>query len=125
LKNQRRVDLGTLTEDVKGIQIIRYTAPIVLVKVVAKDGSKLKDVVVTGLYPEGKAQYQGGLIGKKGIRSDVHWEEQEDGRFRSSQLFPDEEVTITAMAEGYPEKKEKVKLVEGATKDVTITLEKK
>ena len=40
LNNNRRVMLGTLTDDVKGIEIIRYTAPILLVKVTSKDGSK-------------------------------------------------------------------------------------
>src|SRR5262249_45399717 len=57
LNNQRRVDLGTVTDDVKDIQIIRYTAPILLVKVTGKDGLKLTDVAVTAVYPEGKAQF--------------------------------------------------------------------
>jgi hypothetical protein len=125
LHNNRQVDLGTVNDDVKGIEIIRYTAPIVLVKVVDKNGKRLKEVGVTATYRQGKGQFPGGLILKKGRTSDVSFEEQEDGRFRSSQLFPDEEVTITGHADGYTSKSTKIKLAEGTSKDVEIVLEKK
>jgi beta-lactamase regulating signal transducer with metallopeptidase domain/uncharacterized GH25 family protein len=105
LSNGRQINLGTVTDDVKGIEIVRYVAPIVIVKVVAKDGSKLKDVKVNA--------------------TSGHYEHQEDGRFRSMQMLPDEDVTITAQAKGYPPATAKVKLPEGATKDVEIVLEKK
>jgi hypothetical protein len=123
--NKRRVDLGTLQADVKGIEIIRYTAPILLVKVVAKDGGILKDVGVTATYPEGKGQFGGGLILAKGRNSDVSFEKQENGRFRSSQLFPDQEATVTGHAEGYASRSQKVKLAEGTTKEIVIELAKK
>jgi hypothetical protein len=124
LKNQRRVDLGTLNDDVKDLQIIRYEAPIVLVRIVAKDGSKLVKPTMTGKYDPDKAQYKGGILISNGMQSDVNFEEQEDGRFRSSQLFPDEEVTLSAHAEGYESKSEKLKLTEGAKKEIEIVLEK-
>jgi protocatechuate 3,4-dioxygenase beta subunit len=125
LHNSRDVDLRTLDKDVKGIEIIRYVAPIVIVKLTAKDGGKLKNPAVTGLYPEGKGQYRGRLILKNGLNSDVSFEEQEDGRFRSSQLLPDQEVTFTGHADGYKENSQKVKLTEGTTKEIEIVLEKK
>jgi beta-lactamase regulating signal transducer with metallopeptidase domain len=125
LLNNRRVDLGTLNDDVKGIEIIRYTAPIVIVKVVARDGGKLKNVAVTGDYPPGKGKNDGKFIVKGGLNTDVIFEEQEDGRFRSEQLFPDEAVTLTAHADGYNTASKDIKLPEGATKEITITLEKK
>jgi beta-lactamase regulating signal transducer with metallopeptidase domain/uncharacterized GH25 family protein len=124
LKNQRRVDLGTLNDDVKDFQIIRYEAPIVLVKIVAKDGGKLVKPTITAKYAPDKAQYQGGILISNGMQSDVNFEEQEDGRFRSEQLFPDEEVTFTAHAEGYESKSEKLTLPEGAKKEIEIVLEK-
>ena len=125
LSNKRRVDLGTLQADVKGIEIIRYTAPILLVKVVSKDGGKLQDVGVTAAYAKGKGQYDNGIILAKGRNSDVNFEKQEDGRFRSSQLFPDEEVTVTGHAEGYESRSQKTKLAEGTTKEIVIELDKK
>jgi hypothetical protein len=117
--------MGTLDRDVKGIEIVRYEAPILLVKVTAKDGGKPKGAAVTALYPEEKGLEQGRFIVKNGLQSDVTFEEQEDGRFRSSQLQPDLEVTITAHAEGYQDGTSKVKIAEGMSKDVEIVLEKK
>jgi protocatechuate 3,4-dioxygenase beta subunit len=125
LSRGREIDLGTLDKDVKGIEIVRYEAPVLLVKVSAKEGGKPKGSAVTALYPEQKGLQEGRFIVKNGLQSDVTFEEQEDGRFRSSQLLPDEEVTITAHAEGYQDGTAKVKLAEGTTKDVEIVLEKK
>jgi len=125
LSRGRQIALGTLDKDVKGIEIVRYEAPILLVKVTAKEGGKPKGAAVTALYPEEKGLQEGGFSVKNGRRSDVSFEEQEDGRFRSSQLLPDEEVTVAAHAEGYQDATAKVKLAEGATKDVEIVLEKK
>jgi RNA polymerase sigma factor (sigma-70 family) len=124
LNNTHRVDLGTVNDDVMGIEVVRYTAPIVLVKVAAKDGQPLKDPAVTAVYGAGKRPYEGQLIAAKGRHSDVSFEKQEDGRFRSEQLFPDEETTVTAHADGYASQSVQVKLPEGATKEIEIVLEK-
>ncbi|VTR93551.1 Peptidase M56 BlaR1 OS=Planctomyces brasiliensis (strain ATCC 49424 / DSM 5305 / JCM 21570 / NBRC 103401 / IFAM 1448) GN=Plabr_3892 PE=4 SV=1: Peptidase_M56: CarboxypepD_reg: CarboxypepD_reg [Gemmata massiliana] len=124
LNNNRTIRLGTLSDDVKGIEIVRYTAPILTVKVVAKDGTKLVKPAVTAIYASGKGALDGRFILRNGRQSDVSFEEQEDGRFRSSQMFPDDELTISGHAEGYADKSEKVKLAEGATKEIEIVLEK-
>src|SRR5262249_33008718 len=124
LNNSRRVNLGTMTDDVKGIEVVRYVAPIVIVKVSAKDGGKLKDPAVTAVCGRGKGASAGMLIAANGRNSDVNFEKQEDGRFRSSQLFPDEETTVTAYADGYASQSVQVKLPEGETKEIEIVLVK-
>jgi protocatechuate 3,4-dioxygenase beta subunit len=124
LSRGREIDLGTLDKDVKGIEIIRYDAPILLVKVTAKEGGKPKGAAVAAVYPE-EAGGKEKPSSVKGRPTDVFFEEQEDGRFRSEQLLPDEEVTVTAHAEGYQDGTAKVKLAEGSTKDIEIVLEKK
>jgi hypothetical protein len=124
LSRAREIDLGTLDRDVKGIEIVRYEAPIVLVKVTTRDGAKPNDVGVAAVYPEENGVKEGRFIVKGGRHSDVTFEEQEDGRFRSEQMLPDEEVTVTAHAAGYKDGTAKVKLAEGTTKDVEIVLEK-
>lgn len=124
LNNTRTIRLGTVTDDVKGIEIIRYNAPILIVKVATKDGSKPVKPAVTAVYAAGKGRTEGMFILRDGRQSDVSFEEQEDGRFRSSQLFPDDEVTVTAHADGYASKSEKVKLAEGTTKEIELVLEK-
>jgi hypothetical protein len=123
LNNNRQVQLNTMNDDVKGIEIIRYTAPVLLVKVTPKDGSKMVNPAVTATYLGGKGQYANGLsVG--GRKSDVSFEHQEDGRFRSAQMFPDEEITVTAHADGYANKSATLKLTEGTTKEIELDLEK-
>ncbi|HJZ56023.1 MAG TPA: carboxypeptidase regulatory-like domain-containing protein, partial [Gemmataceae bacterium] len=124
LNNTRNVRLGTVTDDVKGIEIVRYTAPILLVKVTTKDGSKPANPAVTADYAPGKGRRDGKFIVGGGRHSDVTFEKQEDGRFRSEQLFPDEDVTVTAYADGYVSKPMTVKLDEGTTKEIELVLEK-
>src|SRR5262249_32844557 len=124
LNNTRNVRLGTVTDDVKGIEIVRYTAPILLVKVTTKDGSKPANPAVTADYAPGKGRRDGKFIVGGGGHSDGTFEKQEDGRFRSEQLFPDEDVTVTAYADGYVSKPMTVKLDEGTTKEIELVLEK-
>jgi beta-lactamase regulating signal transducer with metallopeptidase domain len=124
LHNQRRVELGTVNEDVKDLQIIRYEAPILIVKLKGPEGAELKDTAVTADYAEGKNQYGGKMILANGRHSDVSFEHQEDGRFRSEQLFPDEEVSVVGHADGYESKPVKIKLPEAEKKEIEIVLEK-
>jgi protocatechuate 3,4-dioxygenase beta subunit len=121
----REIELGTLDRDVKGIEVVVYKAPILLVKVSEKGGGKPKDAVVTVQYPPQKGLREGRFIAKGGRQTDVTFEEQKDGRFRSSQFLPDEDATVTAHAEGYADKSVKVKIDEGTTKEIEIELEKK
>jgi protocatechuate 3,4-dioxygenase beta subunit len=124
LQNDWRINLGTLNEDVKGIELIHYKAPVLLVKIVAKDGAKLKNLAITAVYPKGKGVHEGSFNPRTGQHSDVSFEEQDDGRLRSECLLPDEEVTLTAHAEGYRSEPVKYKLEEGTTKEIEIVVDK-
>jgi hypothetical protein len=59
-----------------------------------------------------------------GVQGDVFMEKQEDGRWRSSGLLPDEDLTVTISAEGFKPYTEKMKLTEGTTKELKAELEK-
>jgi beta-lactamase regulating signal transducer with metallopeptidase domain/protocatechuate 3,4-dioxygenase beta subunit len=124
LHNNHRIDLGTVNDDVKDLQIIRYEAPILIVNVKGPEGVQLKNVAVTAAYAEGRNSYGGKLILANGRQSDVSFEHQEDGRFRSEQLFPDEEATVIGHAEGYESKPVKIKLAESEKKEIEVLLEK-
>src|SRR5262249_48902660 len=126
LSNAHFLRLGTLDHDIKGIEIVRYVAPIVVVKVSTKDGIKPADVAVWADYrPKEKGQ-GGRRILKWGVRSDCGFEQQEDGRFRSEGLYPDQGVTVTARAKGYAEKTSPAfVLAEGTTREFELVLEKK
>ncbi|MBX9625087.1 MAG: carboxypeptidase regulatory-like domain-containing protein, partial [Gemmataceae bacterium] len=124
LNNNRNVQLGTLTDDVTGFEVVSYDAPILMVKVKSPDGVKAENVAVTAVYGEGKGQYQGIMFNSaKGRRSDVSFEGLAGGKYQSSQLFPDEEVTVIAYADGFASKPVKLKLAEGTTKEIEAVLE--
>jgi beta-lactamase regulating signal transducer with metallopeptidase domain len=121
LQNEtRNIDFGTMNDDVEGFEIVRYKAPIVLVQAVGENEQPVKEFKVTATYPWGKQEYV--VAGEQ--RSDIHFEHQDDGRYRTSQMLPDEEVTFTVSAKGYEAATAKVKLAEGESKDLVLMLKK-
>ena len=101
LSDSSDVDLGRLDKDKTDIAVVRYVAPPLLVKAVDRDGK-----IVKGFRPT----------------NNVSLERQDDGRWRSSQMLPDKEFTITVEAKGFEPKSEKVKLPEGAVKELEMKL---
>ncbi|MFN0051105.1 MAG: M56 family metallopeptidase [Planctomycetales bacterium] len=121
LKNETRgIEFGTLNDDVVGFEIVRYQAPIVLISAVDEERQPVKDFRVAAAYPWGNQQYV--LPGE--VRSDLSFERQNDGRYRTSQMLPDEETTFTVNAPGFQAASEKLKLAEGQTKDLLLVLKK-
>jgi hypothetical protein len=124
LTHSRTIRLGTLDHDIKGIEIIRYEAPIILVKATTREGQPVKDARVSVDYTAPDRNQDGKYILKGGMHSDVSLEELGEGRFRTSQLAPDRAVTVTARAEGYAAKSATITLPEGATREVVLILDK-
>jgi hypothetical protein len=124
LSAEREINLGTLEDDVKGIEIIRFVAPILVVDAKDKEGKQIKDFKAQVTYQPGVKNKRPGEQFINGVQGDVYMEKQEDGRWRTSQLLPDEEVTVTVSAGGYKSHTEKLKLAEGTTKHLAPVLEK-
>jgi len=114
------VELGTLNDDIEGFEIIKYKAPIVIVKAVDVSGALVPGYRVAAAYPWGMQRYI--LEGEQ--RSDLSFEKQNDGRYRTSQMLPDEDVKFTIAAAGYETATETVRLPEGETKELVVTLKK-
>jgi hypothetical protein len=118
--------LGTLDHDVKGIEIVHYNAPIVVVKVETKDHKPVPGIKVSAHYTQQEKEQMGGkLILSGGVQSDVNFEKQEDGRFRSEQLQPDLEFNVKAEADGFKPMSRALTLAEGKSEDITLVLEPK
>ncbi len=115
-----RIELGRIEADIQEMEIVRYKAPILLVKAVDLENQSLSGVRVSVAYPWGKQRYRL----KNGAKSDVSFEWQQDGRCRSGQLLPDEDFTLTVSAEGYEEATREITLSEGEEKEVVIVLRK-
>jgi protocatechuate 3,4-dioxygenase beta subunit len=124
LTAQREVNFGTLNDDVKDIEIIRYVAPILIMNAVEKGGAQLKKFQAKIEYAPGKSPRDRKGMFINGVQGDVFLEKQEDGRWRSMGILPDEDITVTISAEGYKPYTEKLKMAEGTTKEITAELEK-
>ncbi len=124
LNNQHRdIDLDTLQKNIRGIEVVRYEAPILEVKPVAEDGTLLRNAKLRIEYGEGKGSWKG--KGRFVEGGDVSFEKPENANPRTSQLLPDEEFTLTVEAEGYEPKSEKLSLPEGAVKELEVQMKKK
>ena len=125
LSTQMPVLLGTLDHDVKGIEIVGYVSPTMVVKVSTRDGSKPAELELWADYAA-KEDWRGGrsVLGT-GVTSVCLIERQEDGRFRTAGVYPDMEMTISARARGYAAKTSPAfTLPEGATRELELVLEK-
>jgi hypothetical protein len=125
LSRSRRIRLGTLDHDVTGIEIVHYNAPIVIVKAQTRDNKPVPGLKVSALYTQEEKEQEGKFNLAGGVRSDVNFEKQEDGRFRSEQLQPDLEFNVTAEADGFKPASRKLTLAEGKSEEITLVLEPK
>lgn len=116
--------LGTLDHDVKDLEIVRYAAPVILIDARTKDGERIDgfkaEVEYTGEAPEGdgKVYLSGGAR-----RTEAIQDEQNDGRYRTSQLLPDREVKVSVSAEGFKPAERTMRLAEATTEEATFVLE--
>src|SRR5262249_25677321 len=124
LQNSNRISLGTVNADVRGIEIVRYTAPILLINAKDKMGHQLKNFTPEADYPPGRSNKIPGSSFLNGVKGDVWFEKQEDGRWRSRQLLPEEERTVMAQADGFESKSTKWNLSEGEVKELELVLDK-
>ncbi len=118
--------LGTLDHDIKDIEIVRYVSPIIVINATTKDGQQIKnfqaDVQYTNPRPNRRETI--GLMGG-GKKKDAIQDEQYDGRYRTYNMLPDKEVTVSVSADGFEEASRKLSLPEAKIKEVTFVLEPK
>lgn len=123
LSNKRRVDLGTIEEDITGIEVIRYTCPLLIVKAVDEDGKQVKNYKPKATYMRDSPKNPNSRF-ISGVNGDINFDHQQDGRWRSSNMYPDQSFTLTIEKEGYTAEPQLLTLKEGAKHEVTITVEK-
>src|SRR4029453_14873490 len=98
-------------------------APILVINATTKGGQQVKGFQATVEYSEAgpDSDTQVHVVG--GGRTEAIQDEQYDGRYRTSQLLPDREVTVTVSAEGFTTASRKVTLPEGKGEEMTFVLE--
>ena len=123
LQYGRRIELGTLEEDFTTLEVVRYTAPLLLLKAVDENGEQLSDFKPNSKYKtRPNAERRGTFI--SGALGDIGFESQPDGRWRSSQMLPDEEVTITLEKEGYVSEPQVVSMREKEERELVFVMKK-
>lgn len=122
LENQlgHSIELGTLLDDIAGLEIVRYESPVVVVKTIDEQGLIVPGTRVAATYPWGTQPY----LLEGGLRSDFPLKRQSDGRYRTSEMLPGEDVTFTITASGHQTATEMAQLSEGETKELLVTLKK-
>jgi beta-lactamase regulating signal transducer with metallopeptidase domain len=130
LTQGRHLRLGTLDHDVKGIEIVRYVAPILVVNATTRDGRQIEGFKATVKYTRPDAEADGDfdkdvhVVGGAGRREAIQ-DEQYDGRYRTSQMLPDREVEVTVSADGFAPASRKLSLPEGKIEELNFVLEAK
>jgi hypothetical protein len=124
LMNGSNVELGTPERDMSDIEVVRFSSPILLVKAVDEDGKPIKEFLPKIKYSSDWPHKDEYLKDDKPT-GNVGFEIQNDGRWRTTQLLPDEDFVLTVEAEGFEMKSEKLKLPEGDVKELEVRLAKK
>jgi hypothetical protein len=122
LKRGRRIKLNTLEDDISGFEVVRYVAPILLVKAVDEAGAMVAECNprLTYARPAG----DGEEFNSYTEGHHVHIEAQPDGRYRTEQLLPDEPFTVTCKKPGFTATSEELSLAEGAERELVLVMKK-
>lgn len=120
LQRGRDVRLGTVEDDIYGFEVVRYTAPILMVKAVDEKGRIVADVTPIVTYTRETNESEEMIMYTTG--SQVGFEAQGDGRHRSSQLLPDEPIEVTVTKDGYETTPQKMSLEEGQEREIQFIL---
>ena len=123
--NQEYFELGKLDRDYDQIEIVRYEAPILLVEAVDGKGRQIKEMAPSFIYENEQLRKELESTNvNAGMESDVSAERQDNGRWRSSQLLPDEPFVLRVNAEGYQESVQELELAEGETCEIRVILKR-
>ncbi|TWU00979.1 carboxypeptidase regulatory-like domain-containing protein [Stieleria varia] len=143
LSVEREINLGTLEEDITTLEIVRYKAPILLVKIIDETGKPIDGFKPDTQYVESKDDetMMSGRFVNGGV---INFEKQPDGRWRSGQMQPDTKLQVTILENDlgnrddteendpdkeaqefhYVTKPQTVSLAESDTKEIVFVMEK-
>jgi hypothetical protein len=124
LQSGREIDLGNLQRDWRDLEIVYYTAPALIVSARDRDGDPIDKFQPAIFYQDSVKPRRTGSRWLNGISGEVAFERQEDGRWRSEQLLPDQEFFLTVTADGYQPVTQTISLEEGAIEEIAVTFEK-
>ncbi len=123
LRRGSSIELGKLEEDLHDLEVVRYAAPTLLVKVVDENGTVLRDFKPRLLYTNPAIEEEDLSVYTR-TNSHISFEKQGDGRERSSQLLPNEPFSITVVKPGFTTETHELALQEGEQHEIKFVLRK-
>lgn len=120
--NDRLIFLNNLIHDIKGIEIVESAAATINVKVSSSDLRWLENLKVSATYPRGRSPIETIKTKLDPAAHDVEFWKSEAGVYFTHEIIPDEDLTITAEAEGYEPATQTVNLKEGEDRAVEFVL---
>jgi hypothetical protein len=123
-RNEHEITVPILDQDINEISVMYYTSPVLLVRAVSEDGAAIPGFKCELVYPNDRKPYEHPPRWISGARGDINFEKQQDGRWRSESLLPDEHVTLSVEAAGFQPWSQSYTLPEGVTQEVEAKLEK-
>lgn len=120
LQRGRNVALGTVEDDIYGFEVVRYTAPILMIEAVDEQGNIVSDVTPIVTYTRAASESEEMIMYTTGSR--VSFEAQGDGRHRSSQLLPDEPIKVEIKKEGFETAPQELTMQEGEEQKLRFVL---
>ena len=123
-RNESEMTAAILDHDAQEISVMYYTAPILLIRAVAEDGSAIPTFKCRVSYANDRKPYTEAPHWINGDSGDVSFEKQQDGRWRSQSLLPNEDLLLTVEAEAFQTWSQTINLSEGASQEIEAKLEK-
>lgn len=121
--NDHQPTLPILDNDMKGMSVIYYTAPVVVVRAASEDGTLIPNFKCQLLYPKDRRPSPEDPHWINGVAGQVNFEKQADGRWRSESLLPDENVLLSVEAPGFQSWSQSLNLSEGVTREVEARMQ--
>ena len=119
LENVWSFQLGDVTNDVTGIEVVRYQSPIVFLKAIDAAGKSIEGIKAEIVYSAPKP------VNAKAdsfVQEDVELRQQTDGRWRSLRFLPDEDITVSVTKDGWQTEPQKLRMAEGAERELVFVL---
>ena len=121
LKRVGITNLGTLNDDIDDMEIVQYLTGTIALSVLDEDRKPIEKPQIDSAYLAASlAEY----VFSGEARADVRFEPQPDGRLRSHLVYPDENLRIKVTAKGYEPASATVKVSEGQSQEIVLTLKK-
>ncbi len=115
LEPTERLKFPSIDENIEGIEVVRYKAPILLVKAVDAANQPIADFTPSITYTAVRDP-------RVEQREHIYFEHQSDGRWRTKGFLPDEDVTVSVAKQDWKAEPQTLRMTEGQERELVFVL---